>query len=89
MCRHVCLRAQVIPVKGMDIVAPSTGPGGEVYVASSAGDAGIRRLAPLPFGRQARALAERGEYPAALELASLMPASEARCWRLALHHMAM
>ena len=67
---------QVIPVKGMDVVAPSTGPNGEVYVACSAGDAGIRRLAPLPFGRQARALAERDEFGAALELASLMPASE-------------
>ena len=67
---------QVISVKGMDVTAPSTGPNGEVYVACSSGNAGIRRLAPLPFGAQARALAERGEYAAALELASLMPSSQ-------------
>ena len=68
-------------MKGMDLVALSTGPGGEVALASSAGDAGIRRLAPLPFERQAAALAERGEFAAALELAALVPPERVRAAR--------
>lgn len=65
-------------MKGMDLVALSAGPGGEVALASSAGDAGIRRLAPLPFEAQANALAARGEFAAALELAALIPAERVR-----------
>lgn len=69
---------QVLPVKGMDIVARSTSSRGDVFVAAGQGSAGIRRLAPLPFADQAAMLADREDFAAALELAALVPASEVR-----------
>jgi hypothetical protein len=68
---------QVLPVKGMDVVAQSTSAGGDVFVAAGQGSAGIRRLAPLPFADQAAMLADRDDFAAALELAALVPTSEA------------
>lgn len=73
-----CFLVQVLPVKGMDVVARSTGSCGEVFVAASQGSAGIRRLAPLPFAKQASMLADREDFGAALELAALVPVSEVR-----------
>ncbi|KAK9844012.1 hypothetical protein WJX81_001849 [Elliptochloris bilobata] len=67
--------AQVLPLQDMAVAAPSTGADGCVYVASR-GDAGIRRLAPVAFATQARALADAGEFAEALELTALIPSSE-------------
>ncbi len=69
---------QVLPVKGMGLVSRSASSAGDVFVASSSGDAGIMRLTPLPFAQQARALADRNELSAALEMASLVPSSQVR-----------
>ena len=69
-------RAQVIPVKGMGLLSRSAASAGDVYAASGSGDAGILRLAPLPFAQQAKALADRNELSAALEMASLVPATQ-------------
>ncbi len=67
---------QVLPVKGMDVVGQNPSNSGDVLVASSSSDLGIRRLAPFPFADQASALAERGEFGAALELAALIPSTQ-------------
>lgn len=69
---------QVLPVKGMDLLGQSASDAGDVFVASSMSDLGIRRLAPLPFAEQASVLADREEFGAALELAALMPSSQVR-----------
>ena len=68
-------------MKGMELVSRSAASSGEVYVASSSGDAGILRLAPLPFEQQAKALADRNELSAALEMASLVPSTQVS-WQL-------
>ena len=77
-------RVQVIPVKGMGLMSRSAASSGDVFVASSSGDAGILRLAPLPFVQQAKALADRNELSAALEMASLVPSTQVRSqlWRV-------
>ncbi len=72
------LLLQVLPVKGMDLLGQSASNAGDVFVASSMSDLGIRRLAPLPFAKQAAVLADREEFGAALELAALMPSSPVR-----------
>ncbi|BDA43540.1 Vam6/Vps39-like protein [Coccomyxa sp. Obi] len=69
---------KVLPVKGMDLLGHSASDAGDVFVASSMSDLGIRRLAPLPFAEQASVLADREEFAAALELAALMPSSQAK-----------
>lgn len=69
--------AQVIPVKGMSLVSRSAGPAGEAFAASGGGKGGIARLAPLPYAQQAAALADRNELAAALEMAALIPSSQA------------
>ena len=43
------VHVQVIPVKGMGLMSRSAASSGDVFVASSSGDAGVVRLAPLPF----------------------------------------
>jgi hypothetical protein len=67
---------QVIPAKGLSLMSRSTGTAGDVFAASASGDVGIIQLAPLPFAQQARALAERNELSAALEMASLVPTTQ-------------
>ena len=64
-------------MKGMSLVSRSAGPAGEVFAASGGGEGGIARMAPLPYARQAEALAERDELAAALEMAVLIPSSQA------------
>ena len=68
----------MIPAKGLSLVSRSAGAAGDVFAASASGDVGIIRLAPLPFAQQARALAERNELSAALEMASLVPSTQVR-----------
>jgi hypothetical protein len=67
---------QILPIKGMDIVAQSPSSTGDIFVASSQGSAGIRRLALLSFADQASMLADQDEFAAALDLAALIPASQ-------------
>ena len=67
---------QVLPVKGMDVVGQTPSSSGDVFVASSMSDLGIRRLAPFAFADQASMLADRGEFGAALELAALIPPTQ-------------
>ena len=70
------VHVQVIPVKGMGLMSRSAASSGDVFVASSSGDAGVVRLAPLPFAQQAKALADRNELSAALEMAALVPSTQ-------------
>ena len=49
----------------MAVAAPSAGADGSVFVAAR-GDAGIRRLAPVPFATQARHPTLRAEMHGAL-----------------------
>ena len=74
---------QVIPVRGMGLMSRSAASSGDVFVASSSGDAGVVRLAPLPFAQQAKALADRNELSAALEMAALVPSTQVRSQLLA------
>ena len=76
ICGRSC--TQVIPVKGMSLVSRSVGPAGEAFAAAGGGEGGIARLAPLPYAQQAAALADRNELAAALEMAALIPSSQAR-----------
>ena len=66
----------MVPAKGLSLVSRSAGAAGDIFAASASGDAGIIRLVPLPFAQQARALAERNELSAALEMASLVPSTQ-------------
>ena len=66
------LHVQVLPLRDIGAIAPSLGSDGSVYLAVS-GEIGIRRLAPVPYDQQARALAEAGDYSEALTMAALMP----------------
>lgn len=68
-------------MKGMGLVSRSAGALGDVFAASASGDAGILRLAPLPFAQQAQSLADRDELSAALEMASLVPSSQVCIWK--------
>ena len=76
---------QVIPVKGMSLVSRSAGPAGEAFAACGGGEGGIAHLAPLPYAQQAAALADRNELAAALEMAALIPSSQARLLVSACH----
>ena len=60
-----CVIEQVLPVPDMAVAAPSAGADGSVFVAAR-GDAGIRRLGPVPFATQARRFALQADTPGAL-----------------------
>lgn len=63
---------QMMVVPAMSVLTPCPAEDGSIYIASS-GEAGIRRLRPVPLERQARLLAAAGEYQGALELCTQIP----------------
>lgn len=65
---------QVLPLRGMAVVAPSAMEDGSILLAGT--EAGVQRLSCIPFEQQARTLADLEEFQEGLGLAQLLPDSQ-------------
>ena len=69
---------------GATLAAVSCSSMGALAVATTAPQAAVQRLAPVPVARQAAAAAQLGEFGQALALANMMDPQDVRpfdgCW---------
>ena len=69
---------------GPTLAAASCSSTGALAVATSAPQAAVQHLAPVPVARQAAAAAQLGEFGQALALANMMDPQDVRpfdgCW---------
>ena len=69
---------QVIPAPGVILAATSCSSTGALAVATSAPQAAVQHLAPVPVAKQAAAAAQLGEFSQALALANMMDPQDVR-----------
>ena len=78
---------QTLDIAGATALTVSSHTNGSVFVACQAGSqSSIHHLVAAPLNQQAEALADLGDFPSALELASLLPDSQVRFTTIGIIH---